>query len=74
MQTETSIEFCSQVDFDVNADPANLNIQSDVVKMMYANTGRLISNNNILPAPGASVSFKSVSNTAGFHIIIIHKA
>ena len=68
MQTDTPIGFCSQVDFDVNADPANLNIQSDVVKMIYANTERLISNNNILPAPGASVPFTSVSNAAGFHI------
>ena len=70
MQTETSIEFCSQGDFDVNADSAT-NIQSDVVKMMYAKAERLISNNNILPAPGASVSYTSVSNTADFHITII---
>ena len=53
MQTETSIEFCSQGDFDVNADSAT-NIQSDVVKMMYAKAERLMSNNNILPAPGRS--------------------
>ena len=66
-----SIEFCSQVDFNVNADSANLNIQSDVVRMMYAKAERLISNNNILPAPGASLSYTSVSHTADFHITII---
>ena len=36
--------------------------------MMYAKAERLISNSDILPAPRASVSFKSVSITAGYHI------
>ena len=39
--------------------------------MMYAKAERLISNSDILPAPRASVSFKSVSNTAGYHITTI---
>ena len=36
--------------------------------MMYAKAERLISNSDILPAPRARVSFKSVSDTAGYHI------
>ena len=36
--------------------------------MMYAKAERLISNSETLPAPRASVYFKSVSNTAGYHI------
>ena len=44
---------------------------SDVVKMIYAKAETLISNSDILPAPRASVSFKSVSNTAGYHITTI---
>ena len=39
--------------------------------MIYAKAERLKSNSDILPAPRASVSFKSVSNTAGYHITTI---